>query len=79
MVKIDVEGSELDVIKGSVETLKRSNYPPILFESWNEEWYEKNKQELFQFISSLGYAIYPVMGYPHMYIASDNIFKKEKI
>jgi hypothetical protein len=36
-IKIDVEGHEKEVLEGSIETLKRNNYPKILFESWDPE------------------------------------------
>lgn len=62
-IKIDVEGHEKEVLEGSVETIKRNNYPKILFESWDEH-HEKNnypaiklQKELFNFITSLGYKI----------------------
>jgi len=62
-IKIDVEGHEKEVLEGSVETIKRNNYPKILFESWDEN-HEKNnypaiklQKELFNFITSLGYKI----------------------
>lgn len=62
-IKIDVEGHEKEVLEGSVETIKRNNYPKILFESWDEHQ-ENNKfpaiklrKELFDFIMSLGYNI----------------------
>lgn len=60
-IKIDVEGHELEVLKGSVKTIKNNNYPKILFESWDNERegfpIERLKQELFEFIISLGYKI----------------------
>lgn len=65
-IKLDVEGHEKEVLEGSVETIKRNNYPKILFESWDEH-YEKNnypsiklRKELFDFIKSLGYNIIKV-------------------
>jgi FkbM family methyltransferase len=58
LIKIDVEGLELDVVKGALETLGNNNYPPIIFEAWaNKEWYQPRRQELFDFIESLGYNI----------------------
>jgi FkbM family methyltransferase len=31
LIKIDVEGHELEVIKGGIKTIKANNYPPIIF------------------------------------------------
>ena len=65
-IKIDVEGHEKEVLEGSIETLKRNNYPKILFESWDEHQEKNNvpsiklRQELFEFIESLGYKIIKV-------------------
>jgi len=62
-IKIDVEGHEKSVLEGAVETLKRNNYPPILFESWSSEKESQGypsvrlRNELFNFIMSLGYNI----------------------
>ena len=62
-IKIDVEGHEKEVLEGSVETIKNNNYPKILFESWDEHQEKNNfpaiklRQELFDFIKSLGYNI----------------------
>lgn len=62
-IKIDVEGHEKNVLEGALETLKNNTYPPIIFESWDENQ-EKNgypaiqlRNELFQFLSNLGYKI----------------------
>ena len=62
-IKIDVEGHEKEVLEGSIETIKRNNYPKILFESWDEHQENNNfpaiklRKELFDFIMSLGYNI----------------------
>ena len=69
-IKIDVEGSELDVIRGAVQTLKRNKYPPILFEAWPDEWYIVKKKELFDYFEFLGYKINPINGYPQMFLAT---------
>ena len=34
LIKADVEGMELDVVKGSLRTLKDNDYPPLLLEAW---------------------------------------------
>lgn len=65
-IKIDVEGNEENVLKGAVETLKKSNYPPIIFESNNVN------VTLFNFIKNLGYKVLTINGYSNMFIACHN-------
>lgn len=69
-MKLDVEGHEESVLRGAVETLKRCNYPPFIFEVWTEEKYDQQRNSLYDFIASLGYKIIPLNGYPHMKLAS---------
>lgn len=58
LIKIDVEGLELNVIKGGLKTLEANNYPPIIFEAWTwKSWYQERRAELYSFIESLGYNI----------------------
>lgn len=71
LIKIDVEGFETKVLQGSVETLKRNGYPPIVVESWRADscgedettevgqFYKKTQVELFTFLHSIGYEITP--------------------
>ena len=71
LIKIDVEGFETKVLKGSVETLKRNGYPTIVVESWRADscgeddttevgqFYKKTQVELFTFLHSIGYEIVP--------------------
>lgn len=64
-IKIDVEGNELDVLRGAVETLRRHNYPKILFESNYENI------ELFDFVRNiLGYTIVNISGVSNMFLAT---------
>jgi methyltransferase, FkbM family len=58
LVKIDVEGLELEVIRGAAEYLKKSGNPPLLFEVWGD--YMKGqigkRKRLMEFVTKeLGY------------------------
>jgi FkbM family methyltransferase len=74
-IKIDVEGSEKKVLEGAVDTLKRNNYPKILFESWDESKEEigypsiQLRKELFEFLRGLGYSIIPIRGNSELFLA----------
>jgi FkbM family methyltransferase len=57
LIKLDVEGLEIEVIKGSNKFLEDNNYPPILFEAWHWDWFKNEKEELFNYIKYLGYNI----------------------
>ena len=64
-IRIDVNGKE--VLMGSLETLKNSNYPTILFKSCNEP---KNlRDDLFSYIYSIGYKIINIINYSDMFLA----------
>lgn len=64
LIKIDVEGFELNVLKGGQETLARNGYPMLIVESWNVEENDtdeikeaktKLRNELFEFVTDMGY------------------------
>ena len=58
LIKIDVEGHELEVIRGAGKTLKDNNYPPIIFEAWAwKPWFEPKRKKLFSLLEKLGYEI----------------------
>ena len=52
-IKIDVEGHEMEVIKGSEETIK--NNKPILLVEIEEQYTKKNVNDTLRYINSLGY------------------------
>lgn len=70
-IKIDVEGWELEVLKGGVETLKRCGWPKIIFEANSDSWYQSKKRDLFIFVESLGYRIINI-SIKNMFLAEPN-------
>jgi len=63
-IKMDVENNEFNVLRGALNTLLESNYPPILFESNDSD------PVLFGFLrEALKYKIVQVGGVHNMYLA----------
>jgi len=65
LIKIDVEGHELEVLKGALRTIQMNGFPPILFECWD---IPELKEPLWNFLNSMGYNISNASS-PEMYIA----------
>lgn len=64
-IKMDVEENELYVLEGGKETIKRCNYPKILFES------NKDNPTLFDYLrNEFNYTINNINGYNNMYLAT---------
>ena len=81
LIKIDVEGMELKVLKGSVGTIMRNNFPPILFELWpvdNEFMSEEKFNKTRSFIEDLGYEILWNYGDEQTHLAVYKNKKKKK-
>ena len=58
LIKIDVEGHELEVLRGGIETIKANNYPPIIFEAWTwKPWYQEKRKSLLEYLEGHGYEI----------------------
>ncbi|HEY6829711.1 MAG TPA: FkbM family methyltransferase [Gemmatimonadaceae bacterium] len=53
LMKIDVEGAELDVLRGAAETLRRCR--PLLFVEIEQRHHREPITEVFQQVASLGY------------------------
>lgn len=67
LLKIDVEGHELKVLQGSVLTLERSGWPPIILECWQHEWFREQREDLLRYVkSALGYRVTPITGWGEM-------------
>jgi FkbM family methyltransferase len=56
LIKIDVEGMELEVLHGSIMTLIEHK-PTIIFECWQEPWYATRAKKLMDMLKGLGYNI----------------------
>jgi len=58
LIKADVEGMELDVLKGGAETLARSDYPPLLLEIYKPDQHSgltAQTDALLKHVDGLGY------------------------
>ena len=64
-IKMDVEDNESYVLKGAMNTLKMSGFPPILFECNDKT---KN-MELFDIMEKMSYKIVTLSGVHNMYLA----------
>lgn len=63
-IKMDVENNELNVLRGALDTLRESDYPPILFES------NGPNTTLFGFLKeSLKYKVITIGGVGNMFLA----------
>lgn len=59
LIKIDVEGGELDVMKGAKHMLER-DHPVIIFEhgKGGAEHYESGPDQMYEFLNGIGYRIF---------------------
>ncbi len=59
-IKLDVEGHELECLKGAVKTLKDNSFPPIVLEDWGSkfDWYREKSFKLRAYLTKeLGYVL----------------------
>jgi FkbM family methyltransferase len=55
-IKLDVEGYEERILLGGLETLRKHNYPPIVYELWAyNDWWKHNAVNLKKLLESMGY------------------------
>lgn len=62
LIKIDVEGLEIQVLQGAMQLLKASNFPPILLEAWKGEWFKVQRESLIRYLHEIGYTIMCELG-----------------
>jgi FkbM family methyltransferase len=55
LIKIDVEGLELEVLRGGQDFLRKHGFPPIILEAWKAEWFKDKRLETLEFLRWLGY------------------------
>jgi FkbM family methyltransferase len=57
LIKLDVEGHELDVLKGSINTIIKNNYPLIIFEAFQRVEFKNKISKVFTFLKKFKYKI----------------------
>lgn len=72
LIKIDVEGLELRVLKGAVEVLTKNDLPKIIFECWSNDWFVEEKAALVGFLEDFGYRVVSINGY------ADNLLAEKR-
>lgn len=57
LLKIDVEGMELAVLRGAARLLARNGYPPILAECWQNDWFDAYRVKMEAWFAEAGYEL----------------------
>lgn len=62
LIKISTPGMELDVLKGAEQTIIQNNYPPVVFEVWDADWYKEKREGVTEFFKAHNYEHYCDIG-----------------
>jgi len=62
LIKISTPGMELKVLQSASKTLENNNSPPVLFESWTNDWYKEERIKVMDFFASRAYEHYVILG-----------------
>lgn len=73
-IKISVNGSELDVLKGAKSTLETNQYPQVFVHSTPAK-----RDAVHAWFKELGYKVHPVTGGDDFYLASDHPSRPKKV
>lgn len=57
LIKLDIEGHEIEALKGGHGLLEANGFPPIIFECWEFEWFREQKDALFAYLREMGYSM----------------------
>lgn len=72
LIKLDIEGGELEALEGSKYTIKK-NYPALIFEMNDKPALESKNKELLNYIRNFGYEVAQIKPFDNMYYGAINI------